>query len=223
MPIDPIHKAAEKITLYSSLWEFFNKPTVLIVITAAVGIVGSSLAWFSGFWANTNWAGKGLILFWGFLFSLFILFSLLALLSVLRSKEVEIQNKVSEKSLSKRGIHLDYSYGAVIDGGTHRIYDIFGTEGIRTNLTFRNCEISGPAVVTLMNTHLDGCSTLNTSTEAGMIIQTFTPFVSASLKFFECRFENCKFIEIILVNGAVTSTNTSAAKLVSLSTGQDWN
>jgi hypothetical protein len=48
-----------------------------------------------------------------------------------------------------------YANGSVIEGGTHRLVEIFGTDQLRSNLTFRNCQILGPGAVAHFGCHVE--------------------------------------------------------------------
>lgn len=92
-----------------------------------------------------------------------------------------------------------YSNGSVIEGGTHRLVEIFGADQLRSNLTFRNCQILGPEAVAYFACHVDKTEFFGLP-GVKMIDPRYSGGVATAIyQFMKCRFENCVFSNILHV------------------------
>lgn len=114
-------------------------------IAAALGLSGLNgwLAWLWQSAAGATWYQKALWTSLGVLVTAFTASGIRAFLAWHR-------RSIREKGAIAAGISWSghtYANGSIIQGGTHRLVEIFGTDQLRSNLTFRNCQVLGPGIV----------------------------------------------------------------------------
>lgn len=94
-----------------------------------------------------------------------------------------------------------FSPGAIIDGGTHTISEIFGNDAVRSNILFRNCQITGPGVISFFNSPTEKCESSGVPIPVNINIdKDFAEVGNHVHQFHKCRFENVVFYNIILIS-----------------------
>lgn len=172
-------------------------------IIAALGLTGLS-GWCALLWQSAiaaPWYQKALIVT---LIALFVVFAVAGIrtLLALHRRTVREEGAVAT-GLSWSG-HT-YANGSIIDGGTHRLVEIFGTDQLRSNLTFRNCQILGPGAAAYYSCNVDKTEFFGLPG-----VQFIDPRYSGSIgavvfQFMKCRFENCVFSNILHIMRSTAS------------------
>jgi hypothetical protein len=92
-----------------------------------------------------------------------------------------------------------YTLGDVYTGGSHHIATIFGIEARRSQIVFRNCEIIGPAIISLLACDVNKCDFLIMPTpfmlthiDGDLLLLDFTK------QFYKSTFDNCVFHQCVL-------------------------
>lgn len=105
-------------------------------------------------------------------------------------ENLELRQKISNDK---------YQDGAVIEGGTHNIYDIFGRDDTRRDMTFRNCTIEGKGMVGITRANRDNME-INFHLTGGSMVMKRGPDIATSVKeFYECGFEGVTFRDIMIL------------------------
>lgn len=163
--------------------------------TAAVGLggVGGWWAWLSAHAAAVPWYTKGLAALIAFLIVIFLVAGVRAFLAWQRRSAREEGAIASGLSWSGH----TYSNGSIITGGTHRLAEIFGADQLRSNLTFRNCQILGPGAVAYYVCHSEKSEYFGLPA-----VQFIDPRYAGEIstvvyQFIKCRFENCVFSKML--------------------------
>lgn len=169
--------------------------------TWLVGILGLGGA--TG-WAAWAWQ-KALALPW-YQESLIVVFAVLIVVFLatgIRAFWASYRRSIREEGAIASGLSWSghtYANGSVIQGGTHRLVEIFGTDQLRSNLTFRNCQILGPGAVAYFACNID-----KTEFFGLPAVQIIDPRYAGSIaaviyQFMKCRFENCVLSNILHIH-----------------------
>ena len=92
-----------------------------------------------------------------------------------------------------------YGPGAVIDGGTHHLSEIFGADQIRNNLLFRNSRIEGPGIVAFISCTVDKTEFFDLPKVQFIDPKSAGNAAMVSPQFVKCRFENCAFAKALYI------------------------
>lgn len=93
-----------------------------------------------------------------------------------------------------------FSPGAIIEGGTHTISEIFGNDGVRSHLLFRNCQIIGPGVVSLFLSPTEKCEISGVPVPVVFFINDEIAKVGNHVhQFHRCRFDNVTFYNVAVI------------------------
>jgi hypothetical protein len=163
----------------------------------ALGLSGAG-GGFAWLWAQAlaaPWYQKGLVSLFAFLVVAFCVTGVRAFLAWHR-------RSVREEGAIATGLSWSghtYSKGSTIEGGTHRIVEIFASDQLRSDLTFRNCQILGPGVVGYFDCRIEKSEFFGLPA-----VQFVDPRYAGHLMpflhhFMRCRFENCVFSGIVHV------------------------
>lgn len=114
---------------------------------------------------------------------------------ILELQEVKSSNQ-SLLELEKINLYQD---SAIIEGGTHNIYEIFGKDNSRRDMVFRNCTIIGLGMVAITQANRENLKINYFHTSTGSMVMKAGPDVANHIKqFFECSFENVTFQDIMI-------------------------
>lgn len=191
----PYSKITESIEKHWSLFTMLRDNWGWIV--TALGLGGLS-GWWTWLWQTANaapWYEKTFAITITALLVTFLVTGVRAFLAWHRRSTRE--EGAIASGLSWSG-HV-YTNGSIIDGGTHRLVEIFGTDQLRSNLTFRNCQILGPGAVAYFACHVDKTEFFGLP-GVQMIDPRYSGGISTTMyQFMKCRFENCVFSNILHV------------------------
>ncbi len=166
-------------------------------VVTALGLGGLS-SWWAWLWQAANaatWYEKSLGATFAALLVVFLVTGVRAFLAWHRRSAREEGAVASGLSWSGH----TYTNGSIIEGGTHRLAEIFGTDQMRSNLTFRNCQILGPGAVAYFGCHIDKTEFFGLPAVQFIdprYVGEITRFIH---QFVKCRFENCVFSNILHV------------------------
>jgi hypothetical protein len=188
-----ITEIAGKIESHWTLFNLIRDNWGWIVTT--LGLAGMQ-GWFVWFWQaaiGAPWYQKGLVLTTGVLLTVFVITGVRAFLAWHRRTAREEGAVAAGLSWSGH----TYANGSIIEGGTHRLVEVFGTDQLRSNLTFRNCQILGPGAAAYFNCHVEKTEFFGLP-GVQFIDPRYAGNISAvTHQFIKCRFENCVFSGIV--------------------------
>lgn len=182
-------------------------------VVAMIGIPGVSgyLAWLKQTALNSPWYDKAFFAIFAVLSSAFLILGIRAFLAWARRSRRE------EGAVATGLAWSGYTYGpgSIIDGGTHRLSEIFGIDQIRNNLVFRNCRIEGPGLAIFVACHCDKSDFFNLPRFQFIDPTTAGEAAQVSYQFLKCRFENCAFSKMMLIaNIEIQGSDIVTYKLV---------
>ena len=164
-----------------------------LVTTLGIGGLSGWWAWLWSAAAAAPWYEKALCALVGSLFVAFLVAGTRAYFAFYR-RSVREERAVAA-GLSWSG-HT-YANGSFIEGGTHRLVEIFGADQLRSNLTFRNCQIIGPGAVAYFSCHSEKSEYFGLPA-VQFIDPRYAGDIAAVLcQFIKCRFENCVFSNML--------------------------
>jgi len=166
-----------------------------VMTTLGLGGVSSWWAWLSAHAAAVPWYTKALAALLAFLIVAFLIAGLRAFFAWQRRSSRE--EGAIAGGLSWSG-HT-YANGSIIEGGTHRLSEIFGTDQLRSNLTFRGCQIVGPGVVAYFGCHSEKSEYFGLPSVQFIDPRYAGEIATVVYQFVRCRFENCVFSNMLHV------------------------
>lgn|GEM_PF-5733891 len=164
-------------------------------VVTTLGLSGAS-GWWAWLWQSAQaapWYEKLLV---AIVVSLIVAF----LITGVRAFLVWHRRSVREEGAIASGLSWSghtYSNGSTIDGGTHRLVEIFGTDQLRSNLTFRNCQILGPGAVGYFGCNIEKSEFFGLPGVQFVDSRYAGDITSAVFQFMKCRFENCVFSNVL--------------------------
>lgn len=125
-----------------------------------------------------------------------------------------------EEGAIARGLSISgytYERGAVVEGGTHSIVEIFGADQVRAGLLFRNCQIKGPGTVALFGCSIDKSEFFALPGQQVIDSRFSGELARTAFQLISCRFENCTFTNVLFIaNLADRGPDIYRYKLVAL-------
>ena len=167
-----------------------------IVTTLGISGFNGFLVWLGQAAAHAPWYQKLLFATLGVCVSAFLITGFFAFLSTV-FRRAKTENDALARNIRWSG-HT-YSPGAVIEGGTHSVADIFGTDRSRSRLFFRNAQIDGPGTVWLFGCHMEHNGFLAAGVTVVIEPKSGGLMGSSTHVFWQCRFDNCTFVDVVCV------------------------
>lgn len=164
-------------------------------VMTTLGIGGAS-GWWAWLWTAAQvapWYEKALCSLVGFLVVAFLVTGARAYFALYRRSVRE--ERAIATGLSWSG-HT-YANGSIIEGGTHRLVEIFGTDQLRSNITFRNCQILGPGAVAYFACHSEKSEYFGLPAVQFIDPRYAGEITTVLSQFVKCRFENCVFSNML--------------------------
>lgn len=196
---------ADTIETHWSLYSALRDNAGWIVTALGLGGVGSWWTWVWATAAQAPWYEKALGALFAGLFGAFLVTGIRAFLAWHRRSAREEGAIAAGLAWSGHA----YARGSIIEGGTHRLAEIFGPDQLRTNLTFRNCQITGPGAVAYYS-----CNTERSEYFGLPAVQFIDPRYSGEIthvvyQFIRCRFDNCTFSNMLHIQRFPTDMDDS--------------
>jgi hypothetical protein len=192
---------AGKIESHWTLYDLVRDNLGWVVTT--LGLSGLS-GWWAWLWQTATaapWYEKSLVI------TLFVL-SVAFLMTGLRAFLAWHRRSSREEGAIATGLSWSghtYANSSIIEGGTHRLAEIFGNDQLRSNLTFRNCQILGPGAIAYFSCHIDKSEFFGLPA-VQVIDSRYSGDLSAVVyHFVKCRFENCVFSNILHIGSLPVS------------------
>jgi hypothetical protein len=194
-PIRKLSKAAEVIESHWSLGARIADHWPWIMAMIATSGLGGWFMWLIQVAASAPWYTKALFTMTAVLFLAFIVSGIWAFVTWMRRSRRE------EGAIATGLAWSGYTYGpgSVIDGGTHRLSEIFGIDQMRNNLLFRNCRIEGPGIVALIACHCEKSDFFDLPKAQFIDPRSAENATMSSYQFLKCRFEGCSFNKMIII------------------------
>jgi hypothetical protein len=188
-----LSSAAQATESHWTLWGMLSEHWGNLLVAASAG-GGGWLGWV----IKTAQQATGYeIALWVSGIGLFFGACVAALLSHLEGRKLKmLQGEAVASGLSWSG--YSYGKGAVVDGGTHSLADIFGADRLRVNLIFRNCQIVGPGIIALIKCNVE--KTEFFALPDPIFIEPSSDLAPFAPQFLSCRFENCTFSDIAIIS-----------------------
>jgi hypothetical protein len=164
-------------------------------VVTALGLGGLS-SWWAWLWATAAaapWYEKASCALVGFLLVAFLVTGSRAYFAFYR-RSVREEGAVAA-GLSWSG-HT-YANGSIIEGGTHRLVEIFGADQLRSNLTFRNCQIIGRGAVAYFSCHSEKSEYFGLPAVQFIDPRYAGEIATVVYQFVKCRFDNCVFSNML--------------------------
>ena len=130
-----ITEVAGKIESHWTLYNLLRENWGWAVTALGLGGAGGWWAWLVARAAEAPWYEKGLVALFAFLVITFLVTGVRAFLASHRRSARDEGAEAAAAKLSWSG-HA-YTNGSIIEGGTHRLSEIFGTDQLRSNLLVR--------------------------------------------------------------------------------------
>ncbi len=166
----------------------------IAAVTGLPGFAGWS-AWIKQTAENAPWYDKTLFVISAVLGTAFLVLGLQAFwIWARRSRR--------EEGAIARGLSISgytYERGAVVHGGTHSLAEIFGSDQLRTELLFRNCQIKGPGIVAFFACHMEKSDFFGLPGPHIIDAHHSGELARFAYQFMRCRFENCAFNDAVLI------------------------
>jgi hypothetical protein len=144
---------------------------------------------------------KALVISFGVIITVFFVTGVQAFLASYKRSARE--SDAIATGLSRSG--YAYTNGSIIEGGTHRLTEIFGNDQLRSNLIFRNCQILGPGIVAHFASDINKTECFGTPGPQFIQWEAISVFSPCVFHFVRCRFDNCVFANIIQLGGVMPS------------------
>lgn len=189
-------------------------------IAPMIGFSGTSgvLAWIKQSAVDAPWYDKALV-------AIFATLGAAALIVILRAGWGLIRRNQREEGAVARGLSISgytYERGAFIDGGTHSLPEVFGNDQVRTDLTFRNCQIKGPGLAAFIGCHVDRSDFVALPGQCVIDPRYSGELTRFVYRFVRCKFENCAFNDLALIaHLPIEGPDMYRFKLTRMTDGED--
>lgn len=201
MAKDSLSRRAQAFESHWSLGKLIAEHWIWLAPLFGLSGLSGFAAWARQTALSAPWYEKVLVVLFAVLGAAFLIFGC-------RSFFLWAQRSRREASAIAAGIAWSghaYSKGAVISGGSHRIAEIFGTDQLRANLTFRNCQIIGPGIALLIACHVEKSEFFGLPRVQFIEPDGAVEVGSCAHQFIKCRFENCTFNGILFISNILPS------------------
>jgi hypothetical protein len=167
-------------------------------IVSTIGLAGfnGGMVWLWQAALDASWYQQALVISSVILVTTFFILGIKAFLTWMRRS----QREDGAIALGIASSGYTYGPGAVIDGGTHSIAEIFGRAQTVSNVLFRNCTIIGPGVVLFANSPTSHCTFWDLPAPQKILGFTAGDVLIHCHQFFQCRFENCTITKLIQID-----------------------